>query len=332
MFHDQMIVAQEKMTKVCVLLEQHQLPPTPLNYQVAYTYVSKSHNALNKSLDEAIRQGHTIDNIFIEQLYFEHLNRNHETEANLLKNVDGVVTNLATSAQHSQRSISNFSEQLSICVNNLDEHNVAKTRQALKQLSKHSEVLLQQHKKFKEVLQKTRLMQRDTKKQLTQIRKQQLIDTQTGLYKRHYLNQQAQIWIDQQKPLCAISIQVNNLEDFTEQYGDVIGEAVLSRVAKNIQQYVFESGLPGRTGKDEFVVLMSDFEHDTPSIIADKIRLAVEKIKFVSTKSEVKLPKVSLSFGIAKHKEEKDFNSLARKATLAAHKAQSLQQSYYSAY
>ena len=79
MFHDPMVVAQEKMTKVCVFLEQHSLPPTPLNYQVAYTYISKSHTQLNQTLDYAIRQKYTIDSIFIEQLYFEHLNRNHDT-------------------------------------------------------------------------------------------------------------------------------------------------------------------------------------------------------------------------------------------------------------
>ncbi|ALO43684.1 diguanylate cyclase [Pseudoalteromonas phenolica] len=331
MFHDPMVIAQEKMTKVCMFLEQHHLPPTPLNYQVAYTYISKSHNELNQTLDYAIRQGHNIDSIFIEQLYFEHLNRSHEMEASMLKNVDGVVTNLANSAQQSQRSITNFAEQVSICVNSLDEHNIAKTKHALTQLAKHTEVILQQHKKFKETLQKTRLMHREARQQLTKLRKEQLIDVQTGLYKRHYLNQQAQLWITQDKPMCAISIQINNLHEFSEDFGDLVSEVVLNRVAKKIQKYVFESGLPGRTAKDEFVVLMSDIEPDTANIIAEKIRVGVEKLKFVSSKSDKNLPKVDLSFGIAKRNDEENFNALARKATHAAHKAHSLQQSAFIA-
>ena len=331
MFHDPMVVAQEKMTKVCVFLEQHSLPPTPLNYQVAYTYISKSHTQLNQTLDYAIRQKYTIDSIFIEQLYFEHLNRNHDTEANMLKNVEGVVANLSNSAQQSQQSVSHFVNQVSVCINSLDEHNVTKTKHALEELSKHTEVILQQHRKFKDMLKKTHLLQREAKAQLAKLRREQLIDVQTGLYKRHYLNQQAQLWISQDKPLCAISIQINNLDEFSEDLGDLVSEIVLSRVAKKIQKYVFESGLPGRTAKDEFIVLMANIEPETANIIAEKIRVGVEKLKFVSSKSTKALPKVDLSFGIAKRSDEGSFNALARKAAHAAHKAQSLQQSSFIA-
>ena len=331
MFHDPMEIAQEKMTKVCMFLEQHRLPPTPLNYQVAYTYISKVHSELNRTLNYVIRQNYSIDSIFIEQLYFEHLNHTHDTEAAMLKNVDGVVTSLANTAQQSQRSISNFTEQVNICVNSMDEHNITKTKHALTQLSKQTDIILQQHHKFKEMLQKTRMMHRDAKIQLTKLRKAQLIDVQTGMYKRHYLNQKAQLWISQDKPICAISIQINNLHEFTEDFGDFVSEVVLNRVAKKIQKYVFESGLPGRAAKDEFVVLMSDIEPDTANIIAEKIRVGIEKLKFVSSKSEKNLPKVDLSFGIAKRNNESNFNTLARKATRAAHKAHSMQESTYIA-
>ena len=49
-----MAIAQEKMTKVCMFLEHHVLPPTPLNFQVVYTYTSKIHFALNNAIDDAI--------------------------------------------------------------------------------------------------------------------------------------------------------------------------------------------------------------------------------------------------------------------------------------
>ena len=92
---------------------------------------------------------------------------------------------------------------------------------------------------------------------------------------------------------------------------------MLNRVAKKIQKYVFESGLPGRTAKDEFVVLMSDIEPETANIIAEKIRVGVEKLKFVSSKSDKNLPKVDLSFGIAKRNDEENFNALAPRHSFA---------------
>ena len=155
------------------------------------------------------------------------------------------------------------------------------------------------------------------------------IDQQTGLYKRHFLNQKTQLWLSQNKSVCAIAIQIENLDHFINNYGDIIGEIILNKVAKQIQKYVFQSGLPGRTGKGEFTILIADIDPDTASLIAEKVRNGVEKLRFVSSKSGIKLPIIDLSLGIAKRKEEKDFNKLARNASNAAHKAKSLGQSSY---
>ncbi|MGO3299424.1 MAG: GGDEF domain-containing protein, partial [Pseudoalteromonas sp.] len=86
-----------------------------------------------------------------------------------------------------------------------------------------------------------------------------------------------------------------------------------------------------RTGKGEFTVLLADIDSETANIIAEKVRTGVEKLRFVSSKSETKLPTIDISLGIAKHHDEVDFNKLARKASLAAHKAKSLGQSSFIA-
>ncbi|MBE0369876.1 GGDEF domain-containing protein [Pseudoalteromonas aurantia] len=328
-FHDPMAVAQEKMTKVCLFLEQHHLPPTPLNYQVTYTYISKSDTELNAALDSILNSGQKIDSIYLEQLYFEYINQGHQEEAAMLKNVDGILSSLHNSTRNSQRNINQFSEQLHHCVHSLDEHNIEKSKRALMLLSKQADALLQQQVQFKATLKNARLMHKKTQQQLLKLRKQHIIDTQTGMYKRHYLNQQTQLWLQQNKPLCAIAIQVENIDEFSNKYGDAIAEVVLNRVARKIQKYVFESGLPGRTGKNEFTVLLPDVEPETALVIADKVLKGVEKLKFVSSKSPLELPSVQLSLGIVKQQQEADFTTLARKAAQAAHKALTLNQAYY---
>ena len=92
MFHDSMAIAQEKMTQVCMFLERYALPPTPLNFQVVYTYVSQANKKLNKTLDRAISTDENIDGVLIEQLYFEFLNVGHNTQVSMIQNVDGVIT------------------------------------------------------------------------------------------------------------------------------------------------------------------------------------------------------------------------------------------------
>lgn len=324
MFHDPMAVAQEKMTKVCIFLEHHHLPPSPLNYHVVYTYISQTNPLLNAAIDRAIAQRQSIDCVYIEQLYFEHMEHGHKEKTAIVRNVDNVINTLSKSAQGNEQSLSNFAEQLSDCVHLLDENDIKKSKRALQSLSEQSQKLLTQHKQFRQELIRAKRMQEKTQQQLAKLRKQHITDQQTGMYKRHYLNQQTELWLSQNKSLCAIAIQIDNLDHFTTNYGDMIGEVILNKVAKQIQKYVFQSGLPGRTGRDEFTILLADIEPETANLIAEKVRNGVEKLRFVSSKNGTKLPAINLTLGIAKHEQEQNFNQLARKASHAAHKAHSL--------
>jgi len=331
MFHDSMAIAQEKMTKVCIFLEHHALPPSPLNYNVVYTYISQVNTELNATIDRALALGQTIDCVYIEQLDFDYMDKAHQAETSMVQNVDGIISSLSRSANSTEKDIMRFANQVSDCVHSLDEKNIQQSRNALNILSKHTAHLLTQHQQFKQELIKAKRLQEKTQQQLVQLRTKHITDQQTGLYKRHYLNQQTQLWLDQQKSVCAIAIQIDNLDHFIDNYGDMIGEVILNKVAKQIQKYVFESGLPGRTGKAEFTVLLADIDPETANVIAEKVRNGVEKLRFVSSKSGIKLPTIDLSLGIAKHSDEKDFNKLARKASNAAHKARSLGQSSFIA-
>ena len=331
MFHDSMAIAQEKMTKVCVFLERYTLPPTPLNYQVIYTYTSQTNLKLNKALDRAITLEDNIDSILIEQLHSEFLSTGHTAQVSMIKNIDGVINSLSHSTQITEKQVVRFAGQINECLHTLDENNIEQSQQALDTLTNQTTELLNQHKQFKQELSKAKQLHEKTQKQLTYLRKQHIIDSQTGLYKRHYLTQQTQIWTNQQKSICAIAIQIDNLDHFTESYGDIIGEVILNKVAKQVQKYVFQSGLPGRTAKDQFTVLLADIDPDTANVIAEKVRNGVEKLRFVSSKTGVKLPSIGLSLGIAQHQQEDGFNQLAKKASHAAFKARSLGQSSYTA-
>ncbi|WP_440054740.1 GGDEF domain-containing protein [Pseudoalteromonas sp. T1lg65] len=329
MFHDSMSIAQEKMTQVCLFLEQHQLPPTPMNYQVAYTHVSKVNKDLDNAIERFINSKQKIDCIFMEQLYYQFLDKGQQLQTDIIDGVDSVMNKLDESTQRSQQHIAQFANQVSHCVHSLDANNVEKSRRALNALTKHTETLLRQHKQYKVDLLQVQQLQEKNQRLLKLLRKEHLLDPQTGLYKRHYLSKKVELWQSQQKSVCALSIQVENLDEFISKFGDVVGEIVLNRVANNIKRYVTESGFPGRTGKQEFTVLLADVDLDTAEMIAEKVRKGVEKLKFVSAKGKLPLPQVTISQGIAKMHESQGFDTLAKRAGSAAQKALSMGTSCY---
>lgn len=330
MFHDSMAIAQEKMTKVCLFLEHHILPPTPLNFQVVYTYISHVNAQLNDAIDNAISSHSDINSLFIEQLYFEFLNLGHTTEAAMVENVNGVINTLSRNAEKTEKQLTDFSGHINECLHSLDENNIANSRIAIERLNQQTAYLLAQNKEFKLALNSAKALHEKSKKHLNTLRKQHIIDPQTGLFKRHYLNKQTQLWKSQNKSICAIAIQINNLEHFTSNFGDTIGEIILSKVAKQVQKYVYQSGLAGRTAKDQFIILLSDIEPETANLIAEKVRTGVEKLRFISSKSDIKLPNVTLSLGITQQ-QHSDFNQLIKSASNAAFKARSLGQSHFTA-
>ena len=162
MFHDSMAIAQEKMTKVCVFLERYALSPTPLNYQVIYTYTSQTNLELNKALDRAIAVENNIDSVLIEQLHAEFLNTGHTEQVNMIQNVDGVIISLSQNSQATEKQIIRFAGQVSECVHSLDENNIEQSRQALEVLHNQTAELLNQHKQFKHCLLYTSPSPRDS--------------------------------------------------------------------------------------------------------------------------------------------------------------------------
>ena len=154
MFHDSMAIAQEKMTKVCMFLERYTLPPTPLNFQVVYTYISQTNIDLNNAIDRAIAANNLIDHILVEQLYSEFINTGHTTQVSMIQNVDGVINSLSHNAQTTEKQIIRFVDQVNDCVHTLDENNIEQSRQALAILNEQTVELLNQHKQFKKELGK----------------------------------------------------------------------------------------------------------------------------------------------------------------------------------
>ena len=59
------------------MMSNHNMPITPINYTVYYTYVSGNNNELSKAFDRIITKGGTIDNEKIQNLVFSFLSFNH---------------------------------------------------------------------------------------------------------------------------------------------------------------------------------------------------------------------------------------------------------------
>ncbi len=310
MFHDSMANAQEKMTQVCHLLELHALPPTPLNYHVLYTYVSEAHSDLNNSFNTAVANKRVIDSVLMEELHIRYLSNDQTQQTELVERVGDILGNLQAHTHSNQQQLDEYHSEVDKCTQALNSNNPEQTRRYLQTLAEHTLRLRRQTQQFKLLLERIKAQYQATKSQLKQLKRKHSIDPLTGLYHRHYLDTQTQLWIEKGKQISIISIEIENYQTFCQDYGDMIGNLMLEKVANKIQKYTQESGCSGRTQSNEFTILLADVDAETTALIADKVRAGIAKLRFVSSRSGNSLPSVAFSCHIAHRRDEVDLSTL----------------------
>lgn len=113
-------------------------------------------------------------------------------------------------------------------------------------------------------------------------------------------------------------VDIDNFKHVNDTYGHDVGDIVLKAVAEDIPLSVRSTDTIARWGGEEFIVLAPDTSSENARILADKIRLSVEKLRF-----KVCRP-VTISIGVAELTMDDDFNTWFEKADKALYKAKEL--------
>ncbi len=321
---DPMTTAQEKMTKVCVFLEQHNLAPTPINYHVVYAYVSGDNPALNSEMDAVVKGNHPIDDYFIEHCYYDYVSDAHHAEETLFKCVENVTDSLSQAAKQSEQALAQYIHFLDDGLSHLDTLTQSELQHLVRQLHSASKDLQRGQNSFKDALNHAHSEILDTKNTLAELRENQFIDSTTGLYKKRYLNKEAQLWLSRSQQVCAISIQLANFKEFKNRYGEMISDIVIAKAAEKVNSYVFESGISARTAEEEFTIIVPEIDQATAQLIAERMRQGVEKLKFVSSRSGRRLPPIEVREGVAVSCEKRCINTLTDNARAHASRLDTL--------
>ena len=143
-------------------------------------------------------------------------------------------------------------------------------------------------------------------------------DELTGLYnQRHFwdtLGQEVAEHEKQQRPLCLLLFDIDDLKTYNDTYGHLGGDNVLKGIAQSVTQNLkLETDASGyRYGGDEFAVILPEA----------RVEQAVETARRINQGlRDAGLNNVNLSFGIAELSSEMDSRTLFRHADDAMYMA-----------
>lgn len=108
-------------------------------------------------------------------------------------------------------------------------------------------------------------------------------DGLTGSYNRsHFLNlfgQELRRADRYSQPFCLLVFDLDHFKSVNDNYGHQAGDQVLAAFAGIISSALRDSDLFGRLGGEEFGVVLVQTDHDGASLLAERLRIAIEKMR-----------------------------------------------------
>jgi diguanylate cyclase (GGDEF)-like protein len=127
------------------------------------------------------------------------------------------------------------------------------------------------------------------------------IDKLTGIYNRRYFDNSIEktwtIALRENHPVSLIMIDIDHFKVFNDTYGHLAGDQCLKSIANEIKDTLQRTGdFVARFGGEEFAVLLLNTSENGATIVAEKIRKRIERLKIIYEGIEAR---VTVSLGVA---------------------------------
>lgn len=136
-------------------------------------------------------------------------------------------------------------------------------------------------------------------------------DGLTKLYNHKKILELLNLEIDRakryQRPLSIMMLDIDHFKRVNDDYGHVVGDAVLEQLASKIKQHIRDIDLVGRYGGEEFLVIFPEINKTQAYQVAERLRKTVESLSFDGGLN------ITISGGLAEYTDEKT-ESLVKKA------------------
>lgn len=137
---------------------------------------------------------------------------------------------------------------------------------------------------------------------MRRVEKLEIKDALTGLYNEVFIHDRLQEEIERaitcQRPCAFILIDIDNFKTYHQRYGSLHAESVLKKIASLIKDSVSDIDKVGRTGDDEFAIIVPERNKRQAQQIAEHIR---KKIEFIFSEEQNADKKITASGGVSEN-------------------------------
>ncbi len=132
------------------------------------------------------------------------------------------------------------------------------------------------------------------------------------------LHREAEISKRHDHPLSIVSIDIDFFKNINDQFGHAAGDDILKQIVECLTLSARKSDLCFRCGGEEFIIVLNKTNEAGARIIAERLRQAVNKTRFVHRDKIIPL---TISLGTATFKNDEKLESLVERSDKALYEA-----------
>lgn len=295
----------ENLRKAVPLMIKNQVPTTPTNYALWYTYVDNSVPQMNKEMDQAIADYGMCPPATGETLYRTYIASKTETDVRQLRtSLELLLNEVSHSMSDTLADTQDFQTMID---KNFDS--LARVEDEGLSFDEVMELVRGLISESKEIRHSTRFLNNQLnnagaevarlKAQLEQVQQDALYDGLSGLLNRRALDNDLASICAANQPFSFILVDIDHFKKFNDEYGHLFGDSVIKAIARRLQLSCRDGITAYRFGGEEFALLVPAKNLRIARQLAESIRRAVEKVSVKDKRSNQQVDTITASFGVA---------------------------------
>lgn len=307
---------------------QQELAVSPVNYAVAYEYISNRNTDLHKTTDLQLKKHNKLSQNFINALYVKFLSRETSKDTDDVETVRSDLHNIFSDTlltiSDSSQEMSIYKEKLTIASDQLSgNQDIDSAHNIILGVITETSRIQEVGDHFQAELQTTCGKLTSLHAEFQRMQNEAIEDPLTGVLNRRGLNQFLERKGKEKstEKFSLLMIDIDHFKYFNDTFGHLVGDEVLKFIAQTLKDNIKGKDIIARYGGEEFIILLPNTDLDKAECVARNMCQIVRANKLKQKSTGRKLGKVTISIGLASHLPDESTTDLIRRADTALYAA-----------
>ncbi len=304
------------------------LMPMPDNYQLWYTYYSRSIPEVVRVIDGIVDSGQKINDYICNELYNRFLSdlRNEELVRNAGEHVQSTIQSVSGMVHGVQSATRNYGQTLSHVSTKISQaKSQGELQDVVKMAAESTSQMMVQSTQLEEMLKQSNDMMEELKRDLEHVRREAMTDGLTGLANRKAFDGEIDRVMQEvggrNGAFTLLMLDIDHFKSFNDNFGHQVGDQVLRLVARTLKDSIKGKDFAARYGGEEFSIILPDTDLSGAIIVGNSLRKAIAGKDVINRSTGKLLGRITMSVGVAEFSGEKTAEELIERADGALYTA-----------